>query len=174
MLTKDPTKVTRVMFQVEGGAYAIVQLLWESAPQTCEAITKQLPINTFLQHGRCSGCEALCITQEVIPLGPENATTDLHVGQMLFTFEPKGCCSHATEDASEIAWLYRADAQPSRFISKNGDPTNQTAPFVLDVVPMNVWGQVILESGFYDESKKSAVFGRKRLVIKKYDQESKL
>ena len=74
---------------------------------------------------------------------------DVKVNDMLFCYEPTGCCSHADADASEVAWLYGRDCQPSRWVSVNGDPINKTPPFRLESAPMNVWGRVVLESGFF-------------------------
>ena len=73
-------------------ATAKATLLWDKAPQTCEAITKQLPIETHCWHGRNSGAEALLVTPTLISHVPqdatENATTEHKIGNILFGYEP--------------------------------------------------------------------------------------
>ena len=68
--------------------------------------------------------------------------------------------SHGDVDRSEVAWIYGPACQPSRWISKNGDPTNQTPPFKLDCPPLNVWGRVGAERGFYDRCNSLLQTGR--------------
>ena len=60
-------------------SYAKVKLLWDKAPRTCASIVDTLPSTMLASHGRHSGGEALCITNRVISLGQENATTDFEV-----------------------------------------------------------------------------------------------
>ena len=57
-------------------------------------------------HARHSGAEALFLTPEILrEVGDENASLDYALGDVLFGYEPKGICQHASEDASEVAWI---------------------------------------------------------------------
>jgi hypothetical protein len=80
------------------GAHVIVELNWDKAPKTCEALlercfpTQRTDLTTV--HGRHSGMEALFITpgEPIRNVGDENETTDFAVGDVLFCYEPKGAC----------------------------------------------------------------------------------
>ena len=91
-----------------------MKLLWNKAPKTCEAIVNALDKKGEMKvmgvHGRNSGSEALFLTPKVIALGDENTILNYKTGDVCFGFEPKGICSHATADASEVAWIYKNDA----------------------------------------------------------------
>ena len=80
-----------------------------------------------------------------------------------------GCCSHGDVDRSEVAWIYGAACQPSRWVSTNGDPTNQTPPFRLVSPPLNVWGKVVAESGFYTTCLNLLATGKQELVVTRLD-----
>merc|ERR1711957_291062 len=111
-----------------GKNWANVKLLWSKAPKTCAAIVGSLNKKGEMKvksvHGRNSGSEALFLTPTVLPIGDENTILNYKTGDVCFGFEPKGCCSHGAVDASEVAWIYKNDAQPRRWVSINGDPTN--------------------------------------------------
>ena len=68
-------------------------------------------------------------------------------------------------DRSEVAWIYGAACQPSRWVSKNGDPTNQTPPFRRVTPPLNVWGKVVSEEGFYSTCLNLLTTGEQALVV---------
>ena len=67
-----------LLFKIEAAdgsvATAKATLLWEKAPQTCEAIVASLPIVTTCWHGRNSGDEALLCTPTLISHVPQDAT----------------------------------------------------------------------------------------------------
>jgi hypothetical protein len=146
-----PQRVTHVRFQfTQPDDYAIVELLWEEAPRTCGALVTQFPCEVMSCHARHSGGEALFITPEVVAeVGDENASLDYAAGDVLFGFEPVGICQHAAEACSEVAWIYHGAAMPRRWVSVDGDPTNQRGPWQTVDVPLNKWGRVVEESGFY-------------------------
>ena len=88
------------------------------APLTCGALVSTLPdgVAVWSCHARHSGAEALFLTPEIIrDVGDENTTTDYSLGDMLFGCEPKGICQHASEDASEVAWIYGGAAMGAFF-----------------------------------------------------------
>jgi len=155
-------------------ASAKIVLYWDVAPRTCRALTDMVllgaecsgelaqqqadGLEVSIVHARHSGGEALFVTPSVISnVGDENnGTLEYKQGDMLFCFEPKFCCEHAKEDASEVAWIYHGAAQPRRWLSKAldasgaaGDPTNQTGPWETVDVRLNRWGKVVQECGFY-------------------------
>ena len=94
-------------------SWANVKLLWNKAPKTCAAIVNSLNKNGEMKvksvHGRNSGSEALFLTPKCLPLGDENTILNYKTGDVCFGFEPKGICSHAKVDCSEVAWAYGGD-----------------------------------------------------------------
>ena len=54
-----------------------------------------------------------------------------------------------------MAWIYHDAALPRRWVSVNGDPTNQTPPFQTVDVALNLWGVIEGEAdAFYETSAK--------------------
>jgi hypothetical protein len=163
----DATRCTHLRFQIED-SYAVVQLLWDAAPRTCAALVEALPDGTEVMacHARHSGAEALFLTPEVLrDVGDENASLEYDVGDVLFGYEPSGICQHAAEDASEVAWIYHGAAFPRRWVSDDGDPTNQRGPWHCVDVALNKWGKVVEESGFYDRCQRMPRTGEQKLYI---------
>ena len=125
-----------------------MRLLWDKAPNTISALLSLCDpasgsFSVQAVHARHSGAEALFLTPSVLRnVGNENCTLPVRKGDVLFCFEPKGICNHAHEDASEVAWIYHDAAIPRRWVSVNGDPTNQTPPFKTEDVALNLWGKV--------------------------------
>ena len=96
----------------------------------------------------------------------ENTTLQYAKGDVAFGYEPKGICSHAHEDASEVAWIYGDACQPRRWVTKDGkDSTNQTPPFECVNVALNKFGVVEEEEGFYDASGRLPRTGERALTI---------
>lgn len=151
-----------------GSGEATLRLLWDDAPLTCAAVVGMLKdgqLRVKACHARHSGGEALFITPEIIRLGDENTTLKVARGDFLFGFEPKHICSHGDVDRSEVAWIYNDACQPRRWISVNGDPTNQSAPFKTVDVPLNLWAKVVEEDGFYAASSAFIQTGARDLII---------
>ena len=152
----------------EPEGHAIVELLWDAAPRTCAALVATLPEGTEVMscHARHSGAEALFLTPEIIrDVGDENANLEYELGDVLFGYEPKGICQHASEDASEVAWIYHGAAFPRRWESTDGDPTNQRGPWHCVDVALNKWGKVVEEDGFYTRCGRMPRSGEQKLVI---------
>ena len=160
------------------GASARVRLLWDDAPRTvaailslCEPATGKVDVMGV--HARHSGAEALFLTPRVLrDVGDENTTLPVARGDVLFCYEPAGVCNHATEDASEVAWVYHDACVPRRWVSVGDDPTNQTPPYKTVDVALNAWGKVE-ESGqdadgaaaFYETSAKLPRLGEQPLTM---------
>lgn len=166
--TKQTHKSMR--FDFGKGCYAIVELLWDAAPRTCEAVYDQFlksgGISVKAVHGRNSGGEALFLTPTVIKLGDENTTTNVSKGDVLFGFEPKGICQHSFEDASEVAWVYHDACQPRRWVSVDGDPKNQQGPFKTVDVALNKFGTITKCSpNFYEECRNLIKSGERKLSV---------
>ena len=88
-------------------------------------------------------------------------------GDVLFGFEPKGICQHSDTDASEVAWLYHDACQPSRWVSTNGDPTNQTPPFKCVAAPLNHFGKIVATDGdFYGRCGRLPRSGEQPMVVR--------
>lgn len=139
----------RLTFGEPGGANpsARVKLLWDAAPKTVAAILSlcdesgRFAVSAL--HARHSGAEALFLTPSILrDVGDENATLPVQKGDVLFGYEPTHICNHATEDASEVAWIYHDACTPSRWVSADGDPTNQRPPFKRVEVALNLWGKI--------------------------------
>ena len=138
----------RLSFATDSGASARVRLLWEEAPRTiaallslCDPASGKMDVSGL--HARHSGAEAIFLTPSVLrDVGDENLQQSVQKGDVLFGFEPKYICNHAHEDASEVAWIYHDACIPRRWVSVNGDPTNQTPPFKTDDVALNLWGKI--------------------------------
>mmetsp|Transcript_22069 Transcript_22069/g.50420 ORF Transcript_22069/g.50420 Transcript_22069/m.50420 type:complete len:177 (-) Transcript_22069:53-583(-) len=150
--------------------YAVVELLWDAAPRTCAALVAALDGAEVMScHARHSGAEALFLTPSIIrDVGDENASLDYAVGDVLFGYEPKGICQHATEDASEVAWLYGGAAMPRRWVSDDGDPINQSGPWHTVDVALNKWGKVVEENGFYTRCGRMPRTGEQKMMITRF------
>eukprot|EP00943_MAST-04B_sp_MAST-4B-sp1_P004401 g4401.t1 len=78
----------------ETNATCEIELLWDVAPKTCEAIVKQLPIESVCVHGRNSGDEALMplpVLLKGIPQdSTENSITQYKKGYVVFGYEAVG------------------------------------------------------------------------------------
>ena len=168
-MTQDRPERLRVRLEGADGGEATIRLLWAEAPKTCAAVVGLLDESGSLRveavHGRHSGAEALFLTPDVVPLGDENAILEYEVGDFLFGYEPAGICQHATEDASEVAWIYGPAARPRRWISEDGDDKNRRPPFVTTNVALNKWATVESEDGFYAASGRLQMTGAKSLVV---------
>lgn len=128
-------RASHVTLTFASGASATVRLLWDKAPRTVSAVLSLIressSVSVSAVHARHSGAEALFLTPEILrDVGDENCTLPVSKGDVLFCFEPKGICNHASADASEVAWIYHDACIPRRWVSVNGDPMNQTPPFV--------------------------------------------
>jgi hypothetical protein len=160
---------SHLRFQFDAPAdHAIVELLWDDAPRTCAALLGCLPDGAEVMscHARHSGAEALFLTPEILrDVGDENASLDYALGDVLFGYEPKGICQHASEDASEVAWIYGGAAMPRRWVSDDGDPTNQRGPWHTVEVALNKWGRVVEENGFYDRCGRMPRTGEQKMKI---------
>ena len=83
------------------------------------------------------------------------------------------CCApliaagnHAHEDVSEVAWLYHDACVPRRWVSVDGDPTNQRGPFKTVDVALNKWGKVEGDAAaFYAESGALPKTGMKTMIF---------
>lgn len=153
------------------GASARVRLLWDEAPKTVAAILSLVAPTHSCQveavHARHSGAEAIFLTPQVLRnVGDENTTLSVAKGHVLFGYEPKGICNHASEDVSEVAWIYHDAALPRRWVSVNGDPTNQTPPFQTVDVALNLWGVIEGEAdAFYETSAKLPRLGEQAMTL---------
>lgn len=163
---------SHVVLTFSNGASARVRLLWAEAPRTIDAILSLCDpatgsFDVSAMHARHSGAEALFLTPTVLrDVGDENCTLPVQRGDVLFGFEPTGICNHATEDASEIAWVYHNAATPRRWVSVNGDPTNHTSPFQTQDIALNLWGKIEGDAeAFYAASGKLPRTGERPMTL---------
>jgi hypothetical protein len=94
------------------GTTARARLLWDAAPQTCEAITKVLPARGASHHAIYSGSECVLLLEKTLRLDEENATSNVAKGQVAFAFIEKGSSYGVAEDITEVCWFYDIDSQP--------------------------------------------------------------
>ena len=89
------------------------RFLWDEAPQTCAGVVGALPFEGEVLHGTCSGTMAVFFLDREVPPGPENATTCVRVGDLLFTHYRANWRQGHAEAVSEIYWAYDAYARPT-------------------------------------------------------------
>lgn len=104
-------KQIRLTF-VHENVSAVADLLEEEAPNTCAAIWAALPLAGTSHHACYSGSEGVLLLPELLKLDPENATSDVKLGDVGYTWFPKGSYG-IEEDFSEICWFYDHDSVPS-------------------------------------------------------------
>jgi len=97
---------------VDEAAAALVKLLWEQAPATCDAILDLLPTQGTAHHGIYSGSECVYLLPNVVRLDDEHATSEVRKGQVGFTWMAAGSAYGVDADFAEICWFYDLDAKP--------------------------------------------------------------
>lgn len=97
----------------EEGPETTFDLLWDEAPKTTQAIAGALPYEGEVLHGTCSGTMAVFFLDQLLEVPPENATTCVRVGDLLFTHYPAGWREGYPEAVSEIYWAYAPYARPT-------------------------------------------------------------
>jgi hypothetical protein len=132
------------------GAYAIADLLEGAAPNTVEAIVAALPFGGFAHHAVYSGSEGVLILPELLKVGAENATADVTVGDIGFTWFDTASSDAVTDPFAEICWFYGEDAQPSM----------PEGP-----VPVSLFARIRQECGFAAASKRLSIEGREIITV---------
>jgi len=80
---------------------------------TCEGVVGALPYNGEASHGMYSGPVAVFFFDDELALAPENATTSLSVGELVYTHYPPSWRQGYPDHTSEIYWSYAAPARPT-------------------------------------------------------------
>lgn len=93
-------------------ASATADLLWDAAPETCQAIHDLLPFEGTSHHGIYSGSECVLLLDRVLRLAPENATSKVNRGEVGFTWMAAGSSYGVDRDFAELCWFYDLDAEP--------------------------------------------------------------
>lgn len=106
------TRQIQLVFPQED-VIAVADLLWNKAPQTCEAICERLPIQGPVHQAIYSGSESVMLLEEVLRLPQENARSEISRGEVGFAWLEAGSSYGVTEDFAEICWFYDVDARPS-------------------------------------------------------------
>jgi hypothetical protein len=104
-------RAASVVFSYEIEGRATFKLLWDQAPQTCAAVTGALPFEGEAAHGMYSGPVAVFFFAEALPLEPEHATTQLAVGELVYTYYPPNWRRGYPEHTSEVYWSYDEPAR---------------------------------------------------------------
>jgi len=101
----------RLIFTEENVA-AEAELLWESAPNTCESVVGTLPTCGTTHHAIYSGSECVLLLDRVLRLPEENATTEVTRGDVGFAWMAAGSHYGVEEDFAEVCWFYDIDVEP--------------------------------------------------------------
>jgi len=107
----NPARI-RLSFPDEG-TEAVAELLWDAAPKTCAAIAGLLPIRGIVHQAIYSGSESVMLLETLLKLDRENATWDVKLGDLAFTWLAAGSSYKVTKDFAELCWFYDHDARPS-------------------------------------------------------------
>ena len=105
-----------------------VELDWQSAPRTCEALWASLPQVGTAHHAVYSGSEGVLVLPQIVRVDPENATHIVRKGDVGYTWFAAGSAYGVDRDFSEICWFYGDDACPSM----HGGP-----------VPVSIFGRMV-------------------------------
>ena len=92
---------------------AVATLLWEDAPQTCQAVTNGLPFEGRAKHGIFSGAEVFLVIPPTVQVEPENASSRVLPGDLAYYSFPGGVIHGWPDPVSEILWFYDRYARPS-------------------------------------------------------------
>ena len=102
-----------VLELVNEGISARAVLLEKQAPKTCQTIWNLLPVSGDLGHAAYSGTiVALYIDPNVI-IEPENVTTCIQTGDVMYTHYDAMVRHGHPEPLSEIYWAYDRYARPT-------------------------------------------------------------
>jgi Protein of unknown function (DUF3830) len=137
---------------VDEGVGALAEMLWELAPQTCEAISEVLPVRGLARHAIYSGSEVFLVLPELLALPKEHATSIVGPGDVAFAWFQAGTSYRLEEDLSEICWFYDLDATPSM----------PEGP-----VPVNVFARLHDADAFFGVCRRMRVDGAKPLEIRR-------
>ena len=155
----------------ETNATAEIELLWHLAPKTCEAIVKNLPMESICVHGRNSGDEALMplpILLKGIPQDTsENSITEYKKGYVVFGYEAVGSGYGGidnSQDACEIAWMYGDAVEASYWVSVHGPPHDKP-PYVRKVAETNLFAKIVSEKNFYKTSSELQRSGQLKISL---------
>jgi len=94
---------------------ARAQLLWNRAPQICQAIVDAAPMVLRCHHAIYSGSEIAAMTPQLPQMPPASPTSDVTVGDLAYTYLFAADHYGVESDFSEICWFYDIDARPSMF-----------------------------------------------------------
>src|SRR5712691_8689213 len=114
---------------------AVIELLGDEAPRTCQAIWQALPLEYPAFHGRRSGKEVFILVDPLEMTEPENSTVDCRGGEVFLLYLPPTLYVGEHQDYRrtsqgmfDIAFIYGEDAL-------------LRAPF--EVLPGNLFGRFV-------------------------------
>lgn len=137
---------------VDDGVGAFAEMLWEIAPQTCQAIGEVLPVRGLARHGIYSGSEVFLVLPEPLVLPKEHSTSIVGPGDVAFACFRAGTSYRLEEDLAEICWFYDRDARPS---------------MAEGPVPVNVFARLHDADPFFDVCRRMRVDGAKTIEIRR-------
>jgi hypothetical protein len=130
---------------LQTGESAEAVLRMGDAPVTCQTLLNRLPAAGVCHHAAYSGSEAVLILPEPLRIAPENATYEVHTGDIGFTWFAPGMAYGVTEEFAEICWFYDQDARPS--MHEGPAPVNIFARFVGDPAAFYARSRAMRRSG---------------------------
>jgi hypothetical protein len=91
---------------VATGESVIAEMLDDEAPQTCQLVWDQLPLEQKVFHGQFSGAEIFMLLDTPTPAPPENRTQLPLPGEILYWSETDTSVTGGGKPVAEICFIY--------------------------------------------------------------------
>jgi len=129
---------------------ANARLLWDVAPEICQAVTDAAPFEVICHHAIYSGSEVAALTPQLPQLAPAQPTADVTVGDLGYAYLLAEDHYGVDHDFAEICWFYDIDARPSMF----------TGP-----IAVSVFAKLANADAFFGVSRLMRTEGAKRIRL---------
>jgi hypothetical protein len=136
----------------DDGASADAVLLEDRAPSTCDAVRRHLPLDAMARHAIYSGSEIYAVWPRAFTVPPENATSDVHPGDIAYYYAPGGDHYGFADDLCEVCLFYDVDSSPR--MAGGSIQVNVFARMVGDCEPL------------FEVCRRMRLEGQKRLYIR--------
>lgn len=90
-------------------------LLWDDAPEICQAVVDAAPMDLRCHHAIYSGSEIAAVTPQLSQLAPARPTSEVEVGDLAYAYVFAADHYGVNTDFAEVCWFYDIDARPSMF-----------------------------------------------------------
>lgn len=140
-----------IVITFDEGRNARFRMLWDQAPQTCDALAGALPYSGDASHAMCSGPAAVVFLDTELPVPPENVTLSPTPGELLYTYYAPGWRRGYPEHTSEIYWFHADGGRPTvpgLFIPAMASVFAEHVGEVEDLEAFGRWSQLLHREGF--------------------------